>query len=170
MTLPAELSDQIARLGKGMVQLNMRLGQVLEAIGRMPADSGSDRAVLEVLLDLADAAGEALGRRDARRGARTGWLGRLLAGREEHESLWRGLAMAREAALERLRALGIEPVAETGAFDPELHCAVEARPAPAPELAGRLAATHRRGWLRAKAGGREVLRVAQVSVYQEERG
>ena len=152
-----------------MVQLNLRLAQVLEATGRVPADPGADRAVLEVLLDLADAVGEALERRRARGVARGGLLGRFFARRDEDESLWRGLAMACEASLERLRALGIEPVAESGVFDPEIHCAVEVRPASSPELAGQIAATHRRGWVRTKGSGREVLRAAQVSVYEEGR-
>lgn len=167
MDSSVDLGDQLSRMGKGLVQLNLRLTQVLEAVERPPTAPESDSRVLDALLELVDATGDALERRSEPRRNRRGFLAWLRPPTVPDESLWRGIAMARATALERLAAMGILPIAVTGAFDPELHCAVDTRPAPSPELAGTLAVTHRRGWVRSSGGRQETLRPAQVSVHEQ---
>ena len=167
---PVDLSEQIARLGKGLVQINMRLTQVLEGVERAPSPAGPEARSLETMLDLVDATGEALERRQAMENRGRGWWARLFGRGDESEDLWRGIAMARASALERLRSMGIEPIPATGAFDPSLHHAVDTRPAPSPELVATIAAAHRRGWMRVRAQGREAIREAQVSVFERGEG
>ena len=167
MEPPADHPDPFSRLGKGLVQINLRLTQVLEAVERSPAGSDADSRTLEALLDLVDATGAALERRTAEPGRRKGLLSWLRPEPASEADLWRGIAMAHAAVLERLQAMGIERMPGSGAYDPQLHCAVETRPATSPEQAGTLAATHRPGWIRSTGSAPEVLRPAQVSVHQE---
>ncbi|MEW6071467.1 MAG: nucleotide exchange factor GrpE [Planctomycetota bacterium] len=167
MPIPPELEERFTQLGRGLVQANVRLGQVLEALGKGGGGPAEEGPALGALLDLVDALGETFARREETRGRRRWLPWARRNGEGAREDLWRGLALAREAALEHLAAQGIEPIPPGGPFDPALHRAVEARPAPAPALAGTVAATHRQGWVRREGSGRLVLRAAHVSVYAE---
>lgn len=164
---PPTVSEQLARLGKGLVQINLRLGQLAEGGERPTASAEGGKRTLEILLDLVDATGDALARREKSAEKSGGWFARWTRRGGNDEDLWRGVAMAHAAALERLRGMGVEPAPSSGAFDPALHRAVELRPTPSSELAGSIAAQHRPGWTRRSGAGREVLREAHVSVYEE---
>jgi molecular chaperone GrpE len=78
---------------------------------------------------------------------------------EEAKNLAAGVEMTRTALLRALEREGVKPLAETGAFDPAFHEAVESIPAD-DGPPGRILATLRRGYT---AGG-HVLRPAQVRV------
>lgn len=164
-TLHAMSADQLASIGKGIVQINLRMNRVLELLER-PAASDGDRGEREVLLDLLDALDRALDRTEPRRG----WWARLFARRQADDlGLRSGIELARSRALARLRHLGIEAIDSSGSFDAELHEAIERLPAPEGARDGTIARTHRTGFVARDGGGRRVLRTAQVSVYARER-
>lgn len=163
--------DPLRELGRAVAQVHLKLARIEEKLDAAPspARSATHDADLDTLLDLVDAVESALERRPARQGARRGsrgWFRR--AGSAEGDDLWRGLAVAVSEVRERLQRAGIEPAPLEGAFDPRLHRAIEIVPVRAGGIAGTLAATHRRGWLRRRGAEREVLRTAQVSVHGEE--
>lgn len=170
MTLQSpDASEQLAQLGKGLVQINLRLGRLGEAIEERRATPGEvDSRALDALLDLVDATGDALDRRGST-DRQPGLLARLRRSPEREADLWRGIALAHAGALERLRGMGIEPISCEAELDPALHRVVEVRPAPTLGAAGRIAACHRRGWTRRRAGETLVLREAHVSVFEDRR-
>lgn len=151
--------DALRELGRGVARLNLKLDRVQEQLGPRSAPStGSDTVDLDCLFDLIEAVQSALARREPRRR-------RLFRPRASGDDLLRGLAVAIDEALERLGRAGIEPAPTEGAFDPQLHRAIEVVPASRERAEGSLAATHRRGWLRREGERRVVLRTAQVSVH-----
>lgn len=166
MTEISDIAEQLSRLGKGLVQLNVRVTQLLENGSRLPTTPDIDGRELEILFDLLDGVGAAIERKGPAVAASKGLLARFRRRDDAGDDLWRGISMARESALERLRTLGVQPIPASGSFDPELHCAVETRTAPSPELAGTVAGIHRAGWVLQSGSGRKVLRTAQVTVYE----
>lgn len=154
-------AEQLANIGKGIVQINLRMSRVLELLERPAADSG-DPAEREALLDLLDALERAL----AAPRPRTG-LWSWLWGRDQgtSDALRRGIELALARAREQLRRLGIEVIDTTGSFDASLHEALERLPTPAGVAAGTIVRTHRTGFVVVGGAGRRVLRFAQVSVY-----
>jgi molecular chaperone GrpE (heat shock protein) len=160
-------ADQLASIGKGIVQINLRMNRVLELLERPTASDGGDRGgEREVLLDLLDALDRALDRAEPR----SGWWARLFARRPADDlGLRSGIELARSRALARLRHLGIEAIDSSGSFDAELHEAIERLPVPEGARDGAIARTHRTGFVARDGGGRRVLRTAQVSVYARER-
>lgn len=152
-------TDPLASIGKGIVQVNLRLNRVLELLER-PAvvEVGEER---EVLFDLLDALERAL----ERPVARPGWWARLLGRRADDAGTARGIEVARARALARLRGLGIATIDTSGRFDAEVHEAIERVPATAGVVDGAIARTHRTGFVLGEGAARKVLRLAQVSVY-----
>lgn len=158
-------ADPLASIGKGIVQVNLRLSRVLELLEHgapastgTPAPDGETREILFELLDALEAALE--------RPPRRGWWSRLGGHAAAMDGLRHGLEMARGRALARLRHLGIERVDAT-TFDAEVHEALERLPAPPGVPDGTIARTHRIGFVARDGAGRRVLRPAQVSVYSE---
>jgi len=158
------MADQIATIGKGLVQINLRLNRVIELLER-PQKGAEEGGEQVILFDLLDAVGRAIERPAPRRS----WLARLSGAEPPDEGLRRGLVVARDRAIEHLRRRGVEPIDTQGRFDPELHEALERVPSPAgsAELPGMIAATHRPGFVSGEGSERRVLRLAQVSVYSE---
>jgi molecular chaperone GrpE (heat shock protein) len=135
------MDEELSRLGRGMVQMNLRLGRVLSLLESRdpPGTAGS----LAALLDLIDGVDQSL---------------RALPPGDVATGL--GLALAR--ALDALAEMGLQPIGE-GAFDPQLHHAVLAEPDAA--RAGQVARTLRRGWQR-DGDPPTVLRPAHVAVWR----
>lgn len=152
-------ADPLASIGKGIVQVNLRLNRVLELLERPTTPTPSEAGEREILFELLDALERALERPRQRR-----WWSRLF-GRSDDLALRRGIALARARALERLRHLGVEPIDATGSFDADLHEAIERVPPPTGVADGTIARIHRTGFVARDGGGRRVLRSAQVSVY-----
>ncbi len=154
-------ADPLASIGKGIVQVNLRLARVLELLER-PTSAGGGGEERDILFELLDALERAL----ERPAARPGWWSRLLGrGHAADHALVRGIEVARGRALARLRHLDITIIDTRGSFDAELHEAIERLP-PAPGVpAGAIARTHRTGFVAGDGPGRRVLRSAQVSVY-----
>ena len=169
-----ELSQSVNNLGKGMVQVNLRLSRILDLVeGQRQSGSGSTD-VLEVVFDLLDAFDGSLGLaaghegngREAS-GRRWWWFGRgarRVVDREV-DSSQRGLRLAQEHALDRLRAMGLEPVTRSGPCDLQVHRVVERLVTRDSRLADTLASTHRGGWVRRCGERVDLLRPAHVSVY-----
>lgn len=145
-----DLERQLKQLGRGLVQLNLRVAKLVE---QQPPPAGQ-AGELEVLFDLVDSIDSTL-----RQPAPRGWW--PFAAPVADLS---GLRLARDQAVERLAALGVEQIPTSGRPDPLLHYVVELAPAGDPALGGNLARTHRSGWLR-PGDPPTVLRVAHVSVW-----
>lgn len=174
-----EIQSQLGQLGRGMVQVNLKLGRILDAVQSDGGSGGGEEPALEALFDLLEAVSLAL--EQAEGGPRPEPFLRRLFGRSRatgapgdtgaagDEAVWRGLAIAREEALDRLRRRGIAAAPTEGRFDPDVHRVVERLPVPDPARHGTLARTYRRGWVQQEGGGRRVLRAAHVGVYAGER-
>lgn len=158
-----DLGAQVAQIGRAVVQVNLRLSRVLELLeaGGGAKETGGDD--LEILLDLLDALTLSLAPARTR-----GWLDRLRP--DPDLDLRRGLALARAAALERLRAQGVEPAPTDGAFDAAIHQVVERVRARDPGQHHTIARVIRPGWVAQKDGARAVIRPAMVAVYAVEEG
>jgi len=181
-----EARDGLQDLGRGIAQIHMRVGRLIELVEQRetgpapraaPADSGRSR---DALLDLLDALDAALARRAIVEPAATtpavqgSFLRRLLgapaapvAAPAADEDLWRGLALASARAHEALAAEGFAPIPESGPYDATCQRVVESIPARPGEAIDVVVRTHRRGWARLRNGAREVVRVAHVSVRTE---
>jgi hypothetical protein len=96
------------------------------------------------------------------------WFGRRREAPAELSARLRGLALAREQAVERLARLGVDPMARSGGFDPVLHTVIDIESVPHTELHETLAHTYRCGWVHGRSSERRVLRHAQVRVYRSE--
>lgn len=160
-------ADPLASIGKGIVQVNLRLNRILELLEHAPATAGTPTAASggetgEILFELLDALERALERPPPRR-----WWSRLLGRPAPDDGLHRGLDLARGRALARLRHLGVEVIDATGSFDAELHEAIERLPAPPGVADGSIARVHRTGFVARDGVGRRVVRAAQVSVYSQ---
>lgn len=157
-------ADPLASIGKGIVQVNLRLNRVLELLerpgGAATGETG-ETGEREILFDLLDALERALERPPAR----MGWWSRVFGRDTADLGLRRGIAIARGRALERLRHLAVETIDASGRFDAELHEAIERLPPPPGVADGTIARIHRTGFITRHGGGRRVLRSAQVSVY-----
>lgn len=190
---PDDVRAELASLGKGLVQLNLKLSRALEGMelsnggddsprrGAEPVLPAEATGTFEVACDLIDALDGAIACAAAGSPEENGppagapkklrrlwrrWLPRAGASREQ---LRRGLVLARDHAMTRLRSLGYESVAVVGPQDPALHQVVDTTAAPDPSLEGHLAHTHRRGWVRVAGDRRRVLRHALVTVYTIQR-
>ena len=162
--------DPLRELGRGMTQLHVKVGRVLERLERSVsapagADTGKD-ATLEPLLDLLEAAESTLQAAERSTASKRRWWQRRPDPAVQEEA-WLGLRLALEAAKDRMRAMGIEPTPQSGALDPELHRAIAIVPNEEQSRGGCVATTHRHGWWRRNGDRREVLRTAQISVYQQ---
>jgi hypothetical protein len=153
-------ADPLASIGKGIVQVNLRLNRVLELLERPTAAAGGEER--EILLELLDALERAL----ERPAPRLGWWARLVGGAAVNDAgLVRGIEVARARALARLQHLGITRIDTSGRFDAELHEALERTPVEPGVVEGTIARTHRTGFVMGAGAERRVLRSAQVSVY-----
>jgi len=162
--------DSLQDVGRGIAQLHMKLGKLLETVERSAAapsaapTPAADNRWRDALLDLVDGLDMALARhRSAVQPARSSWF-RRRPRPEPLADVWQGLALAAARAHETLAAQGITPMAEVGAFDATLQRAIDTVPALPGEEADVVVCTHRRGWLRQRGGAREVLRPAHVTV------
>lgn len=168
-----DLNAQMQQIGRGLVQINLRLTRVLEVVEKGGGPSASGDQALEALLDLLDAIERTF---DAEYPApRAPWWARLLGQPapqarklSELEAL-AGLKLARTDALARLQIQGIEPVPSAGAVDPRLHAVIDTRPAPkasedGSDLHGQIVETHRRGWMR-RGDPPTAIRPAHVTAY-----
>lgn len=135
-----ELHLQLARLGKGVVQANVKLARVIERLAAPPVEAPE---VKDALFDLIDATERA-------------------ASSAPH-GVAEGLRLAVASAVERLASAGITSVELSGAVDPTRHAVVGTRPASEDDHHGTIAETHARGWT--TAGG-AVRRYAQVTAFQ----
>lgn len=165
-----EARDSLQDVGRGIAQLHMRLGKLIETVERSattaapaPAATGDNRW-RDALLDLVDALDTALERRRAAaQPARSRWFWRRPSV-DPSRDVWQGLALAAARAHEALAAQGITPMAEVGAFDATQQRAIDTVAALPGEEVDVIVRTHRRGWLRQRGGAREVLRTAHVTV------
>jgi len=150
--------DVTKNLGRGLVQINLRLAKILEAIeGAGPSSSD---AALPLLLDLLDAVERTLG--DAHLGPPAPFWVRWLPARVGPDLA--GLSLARDQVRDRLEAMGISPVADQGPVDPVLHNVIDTRPTTDESRSGTIAATHQRGWVR-RGDPPAVVRHALVTAY-----
>lgn len=160
-----ELERRIGQLGKGMVQVNLRLSRILELMeqgGSAPSRSGGDPG-LDLLLELLDSVEHTLA---APVPAPSGW--RRFLGAPPAPDLT-GLALARDHALARLEHHGLVRSPVDGPADPLLHRVVETRPTDQPDLDGHILHTHRHGWHRA-GDSVQVVRTADVTAWRHQRG
>lgn len=179
-------------LGRGMVQLNRRLARVLEAVekGSGVAPGLGENLPAELLFDLLEAVDAvlddatsprshagSLGATPPRsrwpaRAARRLWQRVLRSGHSETQRplppALRGLALARDQALDQLARRGVEPIACSGAFDPALHHVIDTEPTRQRELHETLVHTYRRGWCCGRGADRRVLRHAQVRLHRHQ--
>lgn len=176
-----EARDSMQDVGRGIAQLHMRLGKLIELVERGAAAPSvasapptvapaADNRWRDALLDLVDALDAALERRrvaQAPAPERWGRWGRWFGTRSPQDPLadvWQGVALAAARTHELLAAQGIAPMAELGAFDATLQRAIDTVAALPGEEVDVVVRTHRRGWLRQRGGAREVLRAAHVTV------
>jgi len=169
--MAGDANTQMKSIGKGIVQINLRLSRILEAVETAGSDLGGDvggaggSATLDVLLDLLDTVTRATctpGLPVRRR-----WWQVLAPPAPHPDPRLAGVALAREHALARLASMGIEPIDSSGAFDPVIHQAVERRTTPKASLHGTIAAELRPGWIRVTGGAPVVIRPAQVTVFAQ---
>jgi molecular chaperone GrpE (heat shock protein) len=153
-------ADPLASIGKGIVQVNLRLNRVLELLERPSVPASSEER--EILFELLDALERALERPAPRAGWWSRFVGRVPA---TDAGLGRGIEVAHARALARLQHLGITRIDTSGSFDAELHEALERMPAAPGVVDGTIARTHRTGFVMGEGAERRVLRSAQVSVY-----
>jgi len=165
-----EARDSLQDVGRGIAQLHMRLGKLIESVERGAAvapvatAAPADNRWRDVLLDLVDALDTALERRHpAPLPGRSRWF-RARPAPDPSADVWQGLALAAARAHEALAAQGITPMAEDGTFDANQQRAIDTVAALPGEEADVVVHTHRRGWLRQRGGAREVLRAAHVTV------
>ena len=150
--------SQAQSLGKGLVQINLRLSRIVEMLESTPRASGSD-AALEGLFDLLEAVDRTVD-------------GSTLPARVQWWRFWSppaadltGLRLVRDAVVEQLRAQGIEKIGTSGPQDPQLHKIIEVVPARDPDQHGVICRTARPGWHRAGTA----IRLAHVITYRLER-
>ncbi len=159
----SEDPSSLRSVGRGLVQINLRLTKILEAVQAGPASSaaaGPPGRHLEALLDLVDAVDKTL--ELAPHATPVPWWARWLP-RPPGPDL-EGLRLARAQVLEHLRDAGVEPIAPEGPLDPGLHTVLDTRPTTDPGLQGVVAHTHRRGWAR-RGDPPSVVRPALVTAY-----
>jgi hypothetical protein len=176
-----EARDSMQDVGRGIAQLHMRLGKLIELVERNAAAPSApptaapaaDNRWRDALLDLVDALDAALERRRAVQApAKSRWThwrhwGHWFGTRPPQDPLadvWQGVALAAARTHEMLAAQGITPMAEMGPFDAREQRAIDTVPALPGEESDVVVQTHRRGWLRQRGGAREVLRAAHVTV------
>lgn len=152
----------ITNLGKGLVQVNLRLNRITELLERGSAPSSQASPHLDSLLDLLEAVDQTLAAARAPAPSRPWW--RALAGPAPAVDL-QGLALAREHVLGQLEQAGIEPISTSGKVDPRQHQVIEALIPEDPALAGTIARTHRQGWIR-RGDPPTLLRLSQVSAWR----
>jgi molecular chaperone GrpE (heat shock protein) len=142
-----DVDRQLAQLGKGIVQVNLRLARLTELLERQGSTADRD---LAPLLDLLDAIDRTL------RARRAPWWRAWLQPPDLD-----GLALARDQAVQGLLRMGIRPAPADGPVDPRLHQVLEVLPSD-PTRDGCIAATHRTGWVR-DGDPPAVLRLAHVT-------
>lgn len=166
-----ELERRISQLGKGMVQVNLRLGRLVELLEQQPGATGGDGAAasaqpgaMDLLLDLLDAVEHTLAAHPTQLAVALPWWRRLLAAPAPQADLT-GLSLARDHAVQQLGLVGILPAPAQGPADPHLHRVVEVRPTADPALDSTVAHTHRRGWFR-RGDPPSVIRAAEITAWR----
>ena len=138
-----DLERRLTQIGKGVVQINLRLGKVLAAVEAGP---GSDRPdALEPLFDLIDAIDRAVEAMDVPAPAPP-WWARWLPTPAPTSGTLDGLRLARQRAIDQLRSLGVESAPLQGPCDPRLHEVIDTVPATGSTPPDTVHRTHRRGW------------------------
>ncbi len=151
-------SRQIANLGKGLIQVNLRLNRILEMLEEGgPARTDSPHTAL--LLDLTEAAERTLEATAAL--SPPTWWQRLL-GVRAFPPPDDGLRLALDRIRDALTAEQITPIPRTGPVDPRLHQVIEVLPTADPDQHEHIAQTLRRGWQQRGV----VLRLAQVTAWK----
>lgn len=144
---PTRTSPKIAGLGKGLVQINLRLTRITELLERGAPASNPSAPHLELLLDLLDAVDRALAAGRAPVVAPPAWQRWLGVVAQPGVDLT-GLSLARDHALAQLEGAGLAQAPIAGRVDPHLHRVIEVKDCADPALDGTIAATHRQGWFR----------------------
>jgi len=161
-----DMQRQLSNIGKGIVQVNLRLSRLAELVeAGVGAGAGAQQVpALDLLFDLLEAVDQTL----AVPAVPVSWWSRLLQNAPAVVNL-DGLSLARDHVLAQLRLADIEPIATKGPADPRLHQVLEVQDCPDPSLAhslaGTIARTHRRGWAR-KGDPPHILRLAQVTAWK----
>lgn len=169
---PRAIDGQLRSIGKGVVQANLRLARVLEAL-----DSGgtprSPQAVVDTsapLFDLVDALDAALGH-GAQLPARRRLFGLFPPLPPPCDPSREGLRIALDRAVEQLGQAGLHPLRAEGPVDPRRHRVVGRIPAEDEARIGEIAAVHSRGWRMGEDSKERILRPACVDVWSvPERG
>lgn len=163
----ARASDGPLRsIGKGVVQANLRLALVLEALDSGGSRGGSPAGpdVSGPLFDLIDALDSALAHGKSRPQRRR-LFGLLAPLPSAPDPIAEGLRVALRQAVEQLARVGLRPVPVEGALDPRLHRVVGRLPSPDPAQIGEIAAVQSRGWRRSEGESERILRPACVTVW-----
>ncbi len=151
------LARQVASLGKGMVQVNLRLTKLAQQLQDAPTSGGTEDGTFELLFDLLEAVDRTLSARS--RPVRRWWWRR-----EPPPPDLAGLEVARADIVAQLQSRGLAAIPSDGAVDPALHRVLETRPTHDPSLDGTVAAVHRAGWWR-PGPSPTVLRHAHVTAW-----
>lgn len=165
------VDGQLRSIGKGVVQANLRLARVLEALESVAPTSGSTTLpdMSGPLFDLVDALDAALAGRSGPP-ARRRLFGLLPPRPAPAAPVREGLRVALDRAVEQLGQLGVYPVRAEGLVDPRRHRVVDRVPVTEGGRAGEIAALRSRGWRIGEGERERVLRPACVDAWIAQRG
>jgi hypothetical protein len=154
---------QLASLGKGLVQVNLKLSKLTELVEA--GSSGAKDAPPELLLDLLEAVELTLERRapPPAPAPPPRWAFWRRAPPIVQLADLQGLQLARDQVVEQLAKGGICVIPLHGPADPALHRVIDTRPTADPALDRTIAATHRRGWYRPPS---TIVRLAHVTAWR----
>lgn len=144
---PSRTSPEIAGLGKGLVQINLRLTRITELLERGAGAPNAGGPHSELLLELLDAVDRALATSRAPVVAPPAWQ-RWFGFVPQPTVDLSGLSLAREHTVAQLAASGLALAPVVGRVDPHIHRVIEVRDTIDVALDGAIAVTHRQGWYR----------------------
>ncbi|MFT5459123.1 MAG: molecular chaperone GrpE (heat shock protein) [Myxococcota bacterium] len=156
-----DLDRRLAQIGKAVVQINLRLGRVLTAVEG--GSSGGAPDMLEPLFDLIDAVDRVAASLE-QPPPPPPWWAPWQRPPAAPSGVLDGLQLARQRAIDQLRAGGIEPAPREGPCDPHQHQVLDTVATPHADLGHTIHTTHRRGWIR-RGETPEVLRTALVTAW-----
>jgi hypothetical protein len=140
----ADPTDPWTKVGRGVVQANLRLAKVLDLLLQPAAPDQSHTH--DIVFDLLDAL--------------------HLAAPHVDDAVALGLNAAKATAHAALKRQGVEPLTTSGLINPLHHTILGTHATSAPQKHGHIAAVHRLGWRRGH--DQHILRTVHVTVFRLE--